>query len=205
MIKHVIIVNGAPESGKTSFHEFCEEYISDAELGESLLDSSINPIKDVARMLGWDGEKSDYWRSVLSLLKNIWISSCDGPTKYIVKKVLDADSNTIRLSCDNMFLFFDIRESKEIQKAKEVFESLEFLDIRFHTVIVRRGESKKHGNDSDDNVENYDYEYAISNDGSLNDLKNEAIKYVDKLINNEEELKWKKSKTLELRQLQLGK
>lgn len=72
-------------------------------------------------------------------------------------------------------MFLHIREPNEIEKAKAVFSA--------NTVLVRR-DSVKHitSNMADENVYNYSYDYEINNNGTIDDLLSEAIRFADVAI-----------------------
>lgn len=147
-MKYVIIVNGKPGSGKTTFEKFCRDYVEKNEYGWCHIVSSIDPIKEIYKKLGWNGTKDDKQRKHLSDIKKIWIDVCDGPTKYIVDYVLRLQDN------GDSFIFTDIREESEIIKLKEILDALNILDIRCETVLIKRHQMDdlEYGNKSDDNV-----------------------------------------------------
>ena len=69
----VLIVNGAPQAGKTTFNEM----LKDMADGEVKIYSSIDYVKMIAFTLGWDGIKDDKGRKLLSDLKTqIGRASC---------------------------------------------------------------------------------------------------------------------------------
>ena len=53
MVKPVFIINGSGGSGKDSFCKFCSQYLSVYNI------SSVDTIKEVAKILGWNGEKDE--------------------------------------------------------------------------------------------------------------------------------------------------
>jgi hypothetical protein len=79
------------------------------------------------------------------------------------------------------FLFIDIREPEEIEKYKNKFDAI--------TLFIKKDNCEKiSSNMSDANVENYDYDYIIENNGNLNDLECKAITFINilkKEYNNE--------------------
>jgi len=56
---NIIIVNGAPRSGKDTFVNFCLKELKG--LGKSV--STVDFVKEVAKFCGWDGEKA--WQGVV--------------------------------------------------------------------------------------------------------------------------------------------
>lgn len=180
-MKYVIIVNGKPGSGKTTFEQFCKEYIEMNEYGWTHIVSSIDPIKEVYKQLGWKGNKGNKERKHLSDLKKIWIESCNGPTQYLVNYVMQLQDN------GDSFIFTDVREESEIIKLKEVFDALSIMDIGCVTVLIERRhvEGIEHGNKSDDNVgQNKSlYDCTIHNsDDSIDKFRNLVYGFVEDLL-----------------------
>ena len=74
---------------------------------------------------------------------------------------------------DNI-MFVHIREAEEIEKAKKL--------INVKTLLITNPRVKLiTSNDSDGKVNEYKYDYYIANDGTLEDLKNKAFKFVEEL------------------------
>ena len=69
-------------------------------------------------------------------------------------------------------MFIHIREPKEIERAVEIFDAKTIL-------VVNPNVKKVTSNHADLNVENYDYDIFINNDGSLEDLKNIAKRFCE--------------------------
>ena len=51
----VVIVNGKPGVGKTFFQEICKDILRPAFCEQR---STVDKIKEIAKMGGWDGEKT---------------------------------------------------------------------------------------------------------------------------------------------------
>lgn len=178
-MKYVIIMNGKPECGKDTFVSYAVRCINDRKIGYGIHLSSINPIKDICRQLGWNGEKTDYWRSVMSDLKAVWVESCDGPTRYILENILAYKSEH-----GDSFIFVDIRETYEISKIYRILKELRCINIIVKSVIIKRPEvdNKKHRNSSDNNVDKINYDYTIHNDSNLECLKNKAYNFIEEIV-----------------------
>lgn len=64
----IVIVNGAPGSGKTSFENFCQEIMGDF----CQIRSTIDLVKEIATIYAqWDGKKDLKSRKFLSDLKDL--------------------------------------------------------------------------------------------------------------------------------------
>ena len=151
MVK-VIVINGAAGSGKDSFVNFCKEVAPNYV--ESM--STVDFIKEIARKVGWNGEKTPETRKYLSDLKDIFSNWLDASYKEVEKKLRGMECDIVyygQLSTD-FYLFVHCREPKEINKlvnnlgAKTVF-------------IVRPGIEKVTTNHADLDVEDYDYDYLL--------------------------------------------
>lgn len=178
-MKYVVIVNGKPESGKTTFERECLDYLDLNEMAYGMILSSIDPIKDIYKSLGWDGIKTDKARKDLSILKNIWISNNNGPTNYIIEKVMELSTY------EDHVVFVDIREESEIIKLIDILEPLSILGIKYTIVFIDRPDYRyiEYGNKSDDFISNMSiYKNIIINDGSIGRLREHARNFIDLII-----------------------
>ena len=165
MEKTVIVINGAGGVGKDTLCEFAEKHYKVMNI------SSITPIKEIASMCGWRGEKTDKARKFLSDLKALSIEYNDFPTVWATDKYRQF------LTSDCEIMFVHIREAAEIEKFVKATEG------KAKTLLVRGGDRMKksnYGNASDDEVENYDYDYYFVNDKSLEEAEAD---FVDFLMN----------------------
>ena len=166
MKKEIIIINGTGESGKDTFVEFCSKY-------EKIYNfSSIDKVKEVATIIGWNGKKTEKDRKFLSDLKRLTTEYNDMAFKSIVDAVEKFNQD------DNKIMFIHIREPYEIKRASEAFNAKTLL-------IKRKGHKNITSNDSDAFVDNYDYDYTIEND-TLEQLEESAKKFVDIVLKKNE-------------------
>lgn len=162
-MKKIIVVNGYPNSGKTEFENFIAKHIS------SKIYSSIDSVKEYAkRYFGWNGEKTEEWRRFLSELKKFLVEEFD-----LIFNEVNNRINTFYIS-KNEIIMIDSREPKEIERFKKAFKAT--------TVFIKNDRVEKiTSNNSDANVENYTYDYYIDNDGTLEELEQKAIDFINKL------------------------
>lgn len=163
MDKTVIVINGAGGVGKDTLCEFAEKHFKVMNI------SSITPIKEIAAMCGWDGEKTDKARKFLSDLKALSIEYNDFPTVWATKKYNEF------LESDGEIMFVHIREADEISKFVKATGG------RAKTLLVRGGERMKksnYGNVSDDGVENYTYDYYFVNDKTLEEAERGFVEFL---------------------------
>lgn len=171
MIK-VIIVNGMPESGKTTMQEICSKKLKD--LGwNCIIKSSIDWVKDIATYAGWNGEKTDKNRKFLSDLKKVLTDWDDAILKHLIDEV-----NYYHYQGDNTVMFIDIREPIEIAKARK--------EMNATTLMIRRPivEGNTYSNSSDMGVFDYEYDEIIWNIGDLKNLEEECDKFIRLILIN---------------------
>lgn len=157
-MKKVIIINGTGGSGKDTFVEFCTKYTKVMNF------SSIDKVKEVAKVIGWDGTKSDKDRKFLSDLKRLTTEYNDMSYKSI------CDAYNTFLKNDDEILFIHIREPLEVARAAKAFNAKTLL-------IKRLGHDNILSNISDADVDNYEYDYIITND-TLENLDEKAANFV---------------------------
>jgi dephospho-CoA kinase len=168
MDKYIFITNGTGGCGKDTFASFLKEMVPTIKF------SSIDRVKSLARFCGWDGGKREKDRKFLSDLKLLITDYSDMPFMSIrstVETFLNHDST-------NKVLLIDIREPKEIERAKNAFGAQTIL-------ITNNRVSPILSNMADAYVNNYEYDIVIENNGTLDDLRNTTRKFVDKYIKKE--------------------
>lgn len=171
----VVIVNGKPGVGKTTFEDACIDILGHA-YGRKR--STIDKIKEIAKSGGWLGEKDPRSRKLLSDLKDLFTEYNDLPNSdiYFFLRGWEDDIQYYYVGNHPHVLFVDAREPEEIEKLKKDFNAI--------TVIVRRpGDEKlETSNHADENVFNYEYDYVIENDGDLGKLKDEAQRFLNSIF-----------------------
>lgn len=76
-------------------------------------------------------------------------------------------------------MFIHIREIAEIEKIKQIIDA--------KTLLVKNPKVKLIlSNESDANVNNYEYDYVLLNNGTLEDLEKKAKDFVKKIGKNNE-------------------
>ena len=76
-MKLTIVINGAGGVGKDTMCEFAAEEYAVTNV------SSIDPVKQAARILGWDAQKDLKSRKFLADMKQLCVEYNDWPTKYL--------------------------------------------------------------------------------------------------------------------------
>jgi hypothetical protein len=164
--KRVLILNGVGTSGKGEFARCVYELLNE----QAIEISTVDLVKEAAKILGWNGEKDEKSRKFLSDLKLLSVDYIDHSYKY-AKKKFDFFSKQLYFKV----LMIDVREPEEIERFKKEFDDAK-------TILVRRPDAPKiESNMADANVENYQYDYIIENDGTLEDLKRKTEEFLKEL------------------------
>ena len=162
-MKNIIIINGYGGSGKDTFVEFVSKYNKVYNF------SSVDKVKEIAKIIGWNGEKDEKSRKFLSDLKKLTTDYNDMSFNSIKEAVNNFNSS------DNEIMFIHIREPEEIKRA--------VLEFNAKTLLIKRDDINKiTSNYSDASVENYNYDYVINNT-TLEELEKQAKNFYN-LINN---------------------
>ena len=157
MKKIAMVINGAGGVGKDTLCDLADKHFGVMNI------STITPIKEIAAQCGWDGTKDARARKFLSDLKRLCVEYNAYPTNWALERYhefLKDDSLDI--------LFVHIREAGEIKK---------FVDAtggEAKRLLIRGGDRMKksnYGNVSDDEVENYSYDYYFTNDKPLEETE----------------------------------
>ena len=166
----LIIINGMPLSGKSTFVQFCLDELGC--WGKEV--STVDFVKEIAITCGWDKTKTPKNRKFLSDLKDLLTEWDDVPYKKVMyeKRIWEFSFKQFDIPTDDCFFFIHCREPEEIQK---------FVDREgAKTLLVRRPEVEnlEQSNHADQNVFNYNYDFIIENNGDLKDLRIKAMKFV---------------------------
>ena len=160
-MKKIVIINGTGGCGKDTFVEYCKKY------GRVFNFSSIDKVKEIAKIIGWTGTKSEKDRKFLADLNKLTTDFNDMAFNSI-KEAVDKFHNS-----DDEFMFIHIREPEEIERAVETFKAQSLLIKRENQEIIK-------SNYSDASVENYIYDYIIINT-TLEELEESAKKFIEEL------------------------
>lgn len=157
MNKQIFIINGSGFSGKDTFVSLVSSFSSK----EVMNVSSVDKVKQIAKMIGWDGGKTEKDRKFLSDLKVLCTEYNDMPFESMKEKAVEFFNN------DAVMLFFHIREPHEIERAKKEFNA--------KTILIKRDSIEQiTSNMADANVLNYDYDIVVYNDGDIIDYEAKA-------------------------------
>lgn len=164
--KIVIIINGKAASGKDTICDIIAKYYNAIAISE------ITPIKELAKLAGWNGEKDDKSRKMLADLKALFVAYNDLPLKYSMQKITEFVNSKYEI------LFIHIREKEEILKV------VKNSPIKVYTLFVKRLDegyiNRSYGNVADDGVEDYKYDfYYLGNNKTKSDLEKSFLSFFE--------------------------
>lgn len=160
----IIVVNGGAGVGKDTFVDNCIRKLG----SRATKVSTVDFVKEVAEFCGWDGKKTEEDRKFLSDLKDLLAEWNDVPYSRTLVRACSFDQ-MVRMSFPNeeSVIFIFSREPQEISRFKEHYKC--------QTVLVRNTSvAPVQSNHADAKVEEFNYDWYIENDGSLDDLDRAA-------------------------------
>lgn len=165
-MKLVIIINGKGSCGKDTLCQVAAMKFVVRNV------STIDPIRNaMIQHCGYDGGKSEKDRKFLSDVKKIVTAYNDYPTTYLLKHYKEFMDDPLE-----EIMFCHIREAEEIEKFRSKISS------PCITLLVRRDTGIDiYGNESDDNVEDYSYDY-IYNSPDIDKLEDDFITFLKNII-----------------------
>lgn len=160
-MKNIIVINGTGGCGKDTFVSIVSKYKKVYNF------SSIDKVKEVAKLIGWNGKKEEKDRKFLSDLKRLTTEYNDMAFNS-VREAVETFKNS-----DNEIMFIHIREPEEIKRAVDTF--------RAKTLYIKRDNLENiTSNESDRRVEEYDYDYKILNT-TLEEFEKKACDFIKEL------------------------
>lgn len=170
---HLFVINGQNHAGKNSFAGFVCDMLK-ANHGWYVYEmSSVDKVKEAARLLGWDGVKDETGRLFLSNLKDMSTKFYNGPMMYMRKKIQD-----FRALYGGGFIISHIREPDEVGAFVREFPKAK-------TILVKRDGIIAANNHADQNVENYTYDITVYNNEGLPELRDKARLFSEQLAKGE--------------------
>lgn len=164
MKKYIFVTNGMAGSGKDTFAKILGEFVTVCKY------SSIDKVKGIAVLCGWNGTKSDKDRKFLSDLKDLTSAYSDMAFNSVTKKVNE-------FLADNLYhvLLIDIREPPEIERVVNMFGA--------KTVLITSNRVKPvTSNHADAGVYDYSYDYVIENNGTIDEFRNKIQEFACEAI-----------------------
>lgn len=159
----IYVVNGREGSGKTTF-----ETLFGLLVDKTLVYSTIDSIKAIARDAIWDGKKDERGRKLLSDLKRAFNEYNDYTMEELKHYLWIWEKEGYEA------VFIDSREPLEIARICK--------ETGAKSILIRRPsvEGAAASNSSDANVFNYNYDFIIHNDGDKTQLLETALDFAKK-------------------------
>lgn len=152
--KTILVVNGKPRAGKDTFALILNEYYSVYKY------SIIDKIKTIAIDCGWRGGKTEKDRKFLADLKDLTDAYSDVSFNDILDKIADFVDDII----EEDILIIDMRSPEDIDRLKELVDVITvYIDNENIEDVL--------SNHADANVEQYDYDFVVSNNGTIEDFR----------------------------------
>ena len=168
----VIVINGQGGAGKDTFISFCRKETWDIQVQSF---STVDFVKEIAKQCGWKGEKTQESRRFLSDLKDAMTRYNDRPYYSVLEAI---DHLLYELHCydiptKNLVIFIHSREPKDIKRWVE--------NLKARTLLIHKSSDDIFKNHADRDVYTIDYDYTIVNNGTLDELKEKALEFIDKV------------------------
>jgi len=163
----IIIINGLPGSGKDAFVNIVKQLIPD----KSVINiSSVDYIKNVLRnQFNISDFKVPAVRNIIANINELSDVNFNHTLKSIRFHIENEDRDVL--------VFLHMREPHKIKLVKSIFENVVTLYIERNIDI-----DKNIVNSSDLNTDKYKYDYYINNNAGINNLKDEAELFINKLV-----------------------
>lgn len=114
----------------------------------------------------------------MSDLKDILTEWDDIPVRDIKRRILEfiGPVENLGYNTDKIIFFIHTREPKELQRFKDEFGA--------KTLLIQRPsvENNEQSNHADKEVMNFNYDYIIDNDGTLEDLQKKADSFIINIL-----------------------
>lgn len=172
----IILINGKPETGK----DYLVDNLTTYGCFKILNISTIDRIKTIAYMYGWDGRKDAGSRKLLSDLRTIGESYNDGQMiwNYIYENIKKCEE------MDYDICFIHCREPHNLKKYSSILKG---MDCKVYTLLIRNPEIEEiplgeFSTSSDANVDFYPYNYIFTNEKDVMSV-NKFDELITEIIN----------------------
>lgn len=170
---HIVIINGIGGSGKSTFVQECIKYSDDKRRIYEF--STVDYVKKIARVCGWNGEKEERDRKFLSDLKFALADWRDLPIKYVFDEI-EEEIEKYKFTDTRFIFFINSREQKDHIKISQMAEERGFSVERL--LINRPNFISTEPKEIVDKVHDCTYDTVIGNRGDLVDLQNAALQFL---------------------------
>lgn len=176
-MKHLIILNGRSTAGKDTFVKLVTEALYDLSGNnwEFANISSVQPIKDIINQIGLDdADKGLEWRQLVVDMK----VALNKVRRYADELAVRMVREELNKASENAVVFLHVREPESIC---QIMTRVPF-NWKVTTIWIERFNVPSQANDS--TSKDFLYNYIITNDGSLEEFKTQAIEFAKKFLEN---------------------
>lgn len=171
----IFILNGQGGSGKDTAVNIIKEYDKYLSTKNRIKHiSMVDKAKAVAKVAGWSGGKELKDRKFLHDLKILLDEYNDSSFSYIDYCIKSCTYYEDGRATTTPFIFIDAREPDDIDRLKQTYDCT--------TILIKRGQATNFGNSADDNVFNYQYDYVLENNGTLEDFKETILTFWTEIV-----------------------
>jgi len=168
----IVIINGSATTGKDTFVEAIENKFKNV-----YNISTIDPINHMLHEMGWDGTKDEQYRQLASDLKDFG-SKYDFSFNYVVNYTSRKQYKN-GFSSSNVVVFIHCREPEQIKQFVNYYSDSRYFCT---TLLIKRDGTKKFENHADKNVDKYNYDDIILNNGTISELEKKALAYYNNIM-----------------------
>ena len=165
MDKMVFIVNGKPRAGKDTFAEILNRYMVVYKY------SAVTKVKEIAKQCGWTGAKEEKDRKFLHELKMLTSEYSDLPYRDVMDKIEKYRSGEILA---DVFVV-DVREPEEIERLQKATDAITIYIENENVPAIT-------SNEADANVANYEYDFTIFNNGTIEEFEDNIMNFMEFLM-----------------------
>lgn len=168
----LIIINGRSNSGKDTFVELCADIY-----GQVYNVSTVDIIRKASALLGLaDVKTSEDARNFMGELKQLANKYNDHSYNYIHEQYLNIKNTAEEiLETDEFTMFIHTRESKEVKRFVDRYSKTDnVVTVLFESPLANTSST----NMPDKTIYDYNYDITINNDGTLDELRDKAIKFM---------------------------
>ena len=165
MDKMVFIVNGKPRAGKDTFAEILNRYMVVYKY------SAVTKVKEIAKQCGWTGAKEEKDRKFLHELKMLTSAYSDLPYRDVMDKIEKYRSGEILA---DVFVV-DVREPEEIERLQKATNAITIYIENENVPAIT-------SNEADANVANYEYDFTIFNNGTIEEFEDNIMNFMEFLM-----------------------
>lgn len=170
---NILIVNGFAGSGKDTFMKHIKSYGSKYNHRTENV-SIIDYIKRIALTIGWNGEKDEAGRKLLSDLMTALTLYDNIPLKKIYEIIDGCVSGKYNTLC------ICARSPKDIDA---IIDYATIYDIQPITIFIQNDNIEQiTSNEADANVLNYLYDVTIENNSTIDDFYNKINEFYDSYL-----------------------